>query len=344
VVVGRTPKAAFKDINPGLGIPYKSVRPIKVRPQLSAYSAEFALISAVSKISLLNKMIDSPKESDRNTINRILKNAAILQPRAGFLSKRPTNNGGAGGVISNGGNAMVSGALSANAENISTEKTKLLKGSAEIFAREKGRLIDLTIAKSAGNLPEIPGICWLEYVKDSWEDKSKLNGTKNSDSRQEIAGLVSCTVNTILKTDLGEIECKRGSQMFVVDRKDCVAICTLDASSIADVILHVGEKFTSKIPPGREILLTKDLSAPFENLCPARQISHRDSIELGTVSNTRVSAVEFSLPSAILAISPLGEKLSSNNAEDRKIVDAMLKNAVILTKITAADGPYRSAD
>jgi hypothetical protein len=328
LVVSHRAKATFKDINPGLGISYKRPTQVTVGPGLTGYAAEFSLASGVEKIPLLTKMAASSKASERDTINRILKNAAILQPNSGFTAKALTATSG----------------IAASVPTSNTESAKTIKGSVEVFARGgKGQVIDLSLAKvGADGLLSFPGLCWLEYVDNSWEDKQKLAKNPTSDPPQEIAGLISCPVNTTVKTELGYVDCKQGSHMFVVNRKDTVAICTLESPNVGDVVVHVGGNFSTRVPPGREILLTKDLSGAFDKLSPAHQISHRDGMELGTIDGTRVAVAEFSLPSAILAISPLGEKLNSNKPEDRRIVDAMLKDAVILTKLTGDDGPYSS--
>jgi hypothetical protein len=281
-------------------------------------------------------MVNSSKADERNTIKQILQNAAILQSSAErVLNAHPQRRG----MVAT--TPQLDEATQAKIAALSAIKPRMpgniLQGNVELFTGNKVKVVDISLDTArASHYATMPGLCWLQFNNDDWTYKTGADGQTD-----EIAGFITCSENTVLKTQLGIIDCKAGARVFIVERKDSEAICTLDSGNLSDVKVKIGDQFARRIPPGREILLSKDFVNPIEDTALTHQIGVRALREVARLQGTRIAEQDFSVPSAILALPPLREKLESKNPADKKMVDSLLNNAVILTNLTSAAGAYQ---
>lgn len=323
LVVSRVSDAKFNDINPGLGIMHKKVQPLDIGSNYTAYIGEFSLVSGISKIPILSKMTSSNKPNEKQAIQRILKNAAILQSSAErLLKKRPQPTGTVAQMLDDG-------------KKLAGSNT-LLKGAVERFSEGQQQVVDMRIAQCLNKgFANAAGLSWLELAESDWKLRKP-----HPENPYEVAGIFSCPINTYIKTELGNVECKKGAIVFVVNREDSVSICTLDSPSLDDVNVYVGDSPKLRLAPGRQIVLTKDTESKFEKTNPAHLLGYRDEKEVGTVDGTKIMRADFSIASAMMSIQPLRRLVSSPEPEKNKIAANIMKNSAILWGLTAKEGVF----
>lgn len=325
-VVGQVANAKFDDINPGLGIVHKKPQSIDLGSGLTGYIAEFSLVSGIHKIPLLNKMTSSTKPGEKQIIERILKNAAILQSSAErMLRRRPAQPSGSVAQLLDRSKSLA--------------EAQILQGSVEKFGQEAAQHVDMRIAECRkGGCARASGLSWLELAEGEW----KLR-TAHPDNQYEVAGIFSCPIDTCIKTDLGNIECKRGSIVFVVNCEKSVSVCTLDSPSLGAVHVQVGNSEKLRLAPGRQIVMTKDADSAFDKTNPAHLIGYRDEKEIGTVDGVKVIRSDFSITSAMMAIKPLRGLVASQDRDHNRIAENIMKNSAILWGLTSRDGIFHPA-
>ena len=322
-VVSRTIGAKFNDINPGLGIIHKQPQPVDVGAGASGYYAEFSLVSGISKVPMLNRMNSSNKPNEKQTIERILKNAAILQSSAERLLRKrlPAPTGSVAQLIEQG-------------QKLAGQQ--VLKGMVERFSQGQQQSIDMRVSQCLNRgFAHAAGLEWVELVEGEWKPNSAP-----SDNRYEVAGVLTCPIDTVVKTDLGDIDCKQGSIVFIVNCERSVSICTLDSPHLDDVNVRVGNSPTLRLPAGRQIVLTKDLDNTFDKMNPAHLIGYRDEKEVGNVNGTKVMRADFSIASAMMALSPLRKMVASKDPEQNRIAESIIKNSAILWGLTSSQGIF----
>ncbi|MBX9772227.1 MAG: hypothetical protein K2X29_12695 [Candidatus Obscuribacterales bacterium] len=325
-VVSRTAGAKFNDINPGLGIIHKQPQPVDVGAGASGYYAEFSLVSGISKVPMLNRMNSSNKPNEKQTIERILKNAAILQSSAERLLRKrlPAPTGSVAQLIEQG-------------QKLAGQK--VLKGMVERFSQRQQQSIDMRVSECRNKgFARAAGLTWVDLLEGEWKER-----TPQSENRYEVAGVLTCPVDTYVKTELGNIECKKGATVFIVNCENSVSICTLDSPHLDDVNVCIGNNPKLRLAPGRQIVLTKDMDNKFEKTNPAHLIGYRDEKEVGTVEGTKIIRTDFSLTSALMSIQPLRHLLTSPDREQNRIAENIIRNSAILWGLTSSQGIFHPA-
>lgn len=318
--------AKFDDLQPVLNILHKQPKPLEIGAGYLGYATEFSIVEAVKNIRLLKALAASDRPEDKQLLRRILHNAAILQPTSLGLPETKTRE-------------ALAFKSPVDILDQSTQ-TKILQGKVEYFDKGKARAIDMRLSNSRNQaLAEISGLNWLECKNGEWKNLDIKNS--QPDYLPEVAGLITCPVDTTVKTELCDIDCKKGVAAFIVDHGDSVAVCTLESPGIANVIVHFGNRFV-RLAPGREIVFTKQLETPIEHVSPIHLIGHRNTRELGVFDGMKVIATDFSLPAAMIAIEPLRKMVSSADSEQRKLARAIVKNSVILSGLTIHDGLFHA--
>lgn len=323
LVVSPISEAKFNEINPGLGIVHKKPQQIDAGTGLAAYITEFSLASGVSRIPPLTRMTSSNKPNEKQTIQRILKNAAILQSSAErILQKRPIPSG-----------------LAAQMVEIKKQiPTQMLQGTVEKFAQGGQQRLDMRVAECRRRgFAHVAGMSWVELVDNDW----KLKDTRReSNNPYEVAGLLTCPVDTVIKTELGYIDCKKGSTVFIVNKESSVAVCTLDSPHVDDVNIRLSNQPPLRLSPGRQILLTQDLESSFDKVNPTHQIGYRDEKEVGTIDGIKIVRADFSLAAAMMSVEPLRRLATSKDGEEIRLAQSIVKNSVILWGLTANHGVF----
>ncbi len=323
LVISRVSQASFNEINPGLGIIHKKPQLIDVGNGFTGYLAEFSLVSGIGKLPILSRMTTSNKPNEKQAIERILKNAAILQSSAERILRR---------------RAVPTGTV---AQMLETGKklagdSPVLKGMVERFSHGQQQHVDMRVAECRNRgYSRAAGLTWVELIDSDW----KAKGPK-SDGRYEVASVLTCPVDTLVKTELGEIACKKGSIVFVVNCENSVSICTLDSPHLDDVTVRVGTSPALRLAAGRQIVLTKDLEEKFEKLNPAHLIGYRDEKEVGNVNGIKIMRADFSLTSAMMTLEPLRHMVASQDSEQKRIAESILKNSAILWGLTSSQGVF----
>jgi len=304
VVVTNKSNATFQQVNP-LRISFRHLTPkAAVVGDRYIYRAEFMIQNAIEVIYQLRKLADSTDPEERKLIDRILKNAAILQSDAGraFI----------GGMCAGPVRKII-------AETGSIEsKPGVLSGSVEEFDAPDAKLIDLRIDRSAA-VPE-SDIYWLEPKQQEWV---KLAAPTDDQK----AALLVCSQDCAIKTELSTITCRKGSTVFVDNHKHAVTICTFDSRGLKDVVVHTKSGHQTTLRPGRAIVVAKPGAAEAADLIKYRGWSEMslDGVELHTA--------DFSIPSAMYVFEPLRKMALSKDRKERARADSILKNAAILAYI-----------
>lgn len=132
----------------------------------------------------------------------------------------------------------------------------------------------------------------------------------------------------------------KGSEIFIVETGHDVAIYNLADVHSGGVQVLVGKRLV-KMRPGQQMVLTRKQTEDFDKINPGKGIGYRNPYLRDLGDGTRAFVADFSIPSAISALPPLRQMLKSQNVGDRAATARLLKNAVIMSDLSAAAGPYR---
>lgn len=163
-------------------------------------------------------------------------------------------------------------------------------------------------------------------------------------SPQPVGGVVSSLRGpSTLKMTSAVVKLPKGASVCAFDRSRDVVILALESSHNDDieVMLHGNKVVTLR--PGKMMLITNNESGSFDKATPLPHIGVRGVQETPLDKGFRAFTAEFSIPSAFMALKPLRNMISSANPAERKMARSILKNAAILTEITAADGPFKQS-
>lgn len=144
---------------------------------------------------------------------------------------------------------------------------------------------------------------------------------------------------TEIKLYGGTVSMAVGSIVFVTVEGGSAAIYNLHDPHGGSVAIVVdGMKIT--LAPGEQLVLTRDKVGSFEKINPGKQIAYRREVLHEFPSGLRVFVSDFSITSALTSITPLKQMLFSS--PHHHIAHKVLKNAAIMTLLTAAKGPYKA--
>jgi hypothetical protein len=146
----------------------------------------------------------------------------------------------------------------------------------------------------------------------------------------------------IVGTQEGDVHIPAGSAVFIMETGNDVAVYDLHDSRTGSIKIVAGKRLLT-LAPGRQVVLTRRLDDKFEEVNPGNRIGFRKHKDVVLGEGIKAHVSEFSIPSAVATVAPIKKLLASNRPQDRKLVNQMLTNAVILSEMTAAVGPYRTA-
>ncbi len=309
VVVTTLPNATFKDVNPKLGILFRSSRQESSVGNNHVFKAEFMIEKAAQQINGIRKLGVSDDPEQRKMLRRILKNAAVLQPTA----KKELEDKLRVATIRSG---------SPKANN-----PAILYGNLTVLENPNAKVIDLTLS-GAGNSPAgEKDVHWLKETENDWvAHKSK------TPSAGQAAAILNCSEDCLLKTELSIIYCKRGAILFVDNHEKYMTVCTLDSKALRDVMVRVTSGQSVRLPAGCALVLRRQAHDGHKP-SPARLIAYRSWSEKKSAGDIDFFGADFSLSLAMHSIEPLRQMISSDNPKERAQARSILKNASILAHI-----------
>lgn len=93
IVLTRVKDAKFDDVNPATGVASRNISEHKLADGISAFVADFSMMSALAHIDYLHALASSDKHEAKSIVAQILKNAACLQVVTGHRGGyRPSNS------------------------------------------------------------------------------------------------------------------------------------------------------------------------------------------------------------------------------------------------------------
>lgn len=333
VVLTEMKDAKFEDVNPKTGILFRAPQLEGTVGDVHIFRCQFMIESAAREIDGIRRLSTSNKPEEKDILKRILKNAAILQSSASreFVNRMriatvcgaPQGSNPCRHRKSVQSDKIVSATQSALTEN----DLCMLHGSVEMIDGTNGRAIDLTTNQSREMLCKSePDVHWLTEGEDGW-----MALDSRGSCPWQTTALITCSEDCLLKTEISNIICKRGSSVFIDNQETDLTVCTLDSNGLHDVMVHLPSGNYIKVPSGRALVLHKNTRFDSEPR-QAHLLGYRSWswIKVGDVD---VYGADFSLPLAMYRIGPLRHMVSSKNSTERRRAASILKNAAILADI-----------
>ena len=182
----------------------------------------------------------------------------------------------------------------------------------------------------------------IDQIEDIDKETFVL-GNLTGDNRIHISkgnALFAPKKDIVALTDLAEIHIGGGSLVGILrPSPDVVSIYDLEDTGNKKVTIKVNDESLT-LSPGKSLIISKEVRE-FEKINPAHHIAYRKVEAKKFKSGLHAYTTEFSISSAILHVKPLQNILLSNNPEDRKIADRLLKNYVILEDVFSNNEPFQ---
>jgi hypothetical protein len=162
----------------------------------------------------------------------------------------------------------------------------------------------------------------------------------NSSNNQMHSGLLVANRAAVShKAGKTSIVCKPGAMALFVDNGETVTVYCLDQRGSGDVRVTLDNKHVDLLP-GQQFVVTEQQNEEFQDVNPCHTISYRNPKAQFSGNGVKSYIADFSIVSAILAVRPLNKMLLSQDSHDQRRINELLKNATILSELTAVDGPY----
>lgn len=159
------------------------------------------------------------------------------------------------------------------------------------------------------------------------------------ESQEKSALIISKETASYFDLNGTKVKIPKGSVVYLKSNTDTLAVFCLETSEPSGVAVSLGNGVTVNLTAGRELLLTNEQAASFERITP-KGIGFKKPIGKA-IGSQKLFLAEFSIPGAISAIAPLRQMIKQDR--HRKLIDGMLKNAIVLADIGKADGPYHQS-
>jgi hypothetical protein len=251
-------------------------------------------------------------------LNRILKNAALLQPTAKreFVNRMR---------IPSIKHQADNGSRTSNfAHSEAILSSSMLQGPVQELEAGNTQLIDLTL-KSAERSSE-----QLHLLAERDGDWTEID--VSDASKKELTGLLVLKQDSILKTELASISCKKGATVFIDNHADELTVCTLDSKLLKDVIVSCNGGQRLRVLPGYAILLCDPKKERITGPEPAHLLAYRSWVLAG-FDNLDIYCADFSIANAMYKVAPLRKMAHSTDPDLRARARAILHNAAILAHI-----------
>lgn len=142
------------------------------------------------------------------------------------------------------------------------------------------------------------------------------------------------------KTSMGYVLCKTGCAAYCIDTGDLLAVYNLHSTHKDDVQLLVAKQVIH-MNLGEVVVCTKGAATSFDKVNPADNVGYRNVKTIIVPKGYTAFSGEFSIPSVVMRVESLHKLLVSGTAAERRLLNKLLKNTVVLEKITASRGVYK---
>ncbi len=140
----------------------------------------------------------------------------------------------------------------------------------------------------------------------------------------------------------GSVEIPNGASVLVMETGNDVAVFDISDGPKARVRVKSGNKIIT-MSPGRQVVLTRQLNADFDKINPSKLIGYKNPKGELVASDIRAYSADFSLPSVMMSVAPMKRMLTSDSPADRKMVQRMIKQAVVLSMLPSKAGPFKTS-
>ena len=148
------------------------------------------------------------------------------------------------------------------------------------------------------------------------------------------------TVDSTIKTPYGTVKVDAGSLVLILSFSNGLAVYDLDDSHHNAVsVLTPGQEF--KLFPGMNLVVTSNEVKSFEQINPAQLFAYRNITAHELAGGMKAFSTEFFVPSAIQAVLPLKQLLSSNQANAKRLIDHLLKTTAATMQVKSNGAQFQ---
>ncbi|CAM6006267.1 unnamed protein product [Sphagnum balticum] len=140
----------------------------------------------------------------------------------------------------------------------------------------------------------------------------------------------------------GEVSIGANASVFVMENGRDFCVYDLYQSGADQVAISCANK-TINLSPGSIAVITTQEQSNF-NLLPdsSRRIPYRDVHRVNVTERTETFIGSFDIASALLTMAPLKQMLPSQNPEEKKTINQIIKASVLLTDLLPNRGPFQN--
>lgn len=154
------------------------------------------------------------------------------------------------------------------------------------------------------------------------------------------AGIFAPSQNIVIQTNHGIVQIAGKSIAIVWTTGKETTVYTLNDNRLGDISVLVG-KHRINVPLGAQLVLTKNGGKDLHGINAMTGIAFRDAVPLRLDGETKGYLADFSVISAVNAIKVLRQLSKSESPDAKSFLSKLLKNSVILARVTGARGPYK---
>jgi hypothetical protein len=175
--------------------------------------------------------------------------------------------------------------------------------------------------------------------------KGVILGSNSGDNQLELLkGNVFFRPNAdiVVRGREGEVSIGANASVFVMENGRDFCVYDLYQSSADKVAISCADR-TIKLNPGSVAVVTTQEQSNFNLLQgSSRRIPYRDVHRVNVAARTETFIGSFDMASALLTVAPLKQMLPSQNPEEKKTVDQIIKASVLLTDLLPNRGPFQN--
>jgi fibronectin-binding autotransporter adhesin len=148
--------------------------------------------------------------------------------------------------------------------------------------------------------------------------------------------------DTKVHTSVGDVSIAADSVVLIMTLRDGkgLAVYNFDDRRKDAVCVSAGGRKIS-VPPGTSTVIVSDSVSTFEQINPAQLITYRYVKERHLNSGLKAFHAEFALPSALVAVKPLKQLITSNHAATKRLGNHLLKTMAILNQLQGGGDNFR---
>jgi len=190
-------------------------------------------------------------------------------------------------------------------------------------------LIDAAISTGTGRLGNVRPHGESAFGSDSKEQVTLKEGNL----------VFAPSVASSVQTPFGRVDIGANSVVFIMVTRDALSVYNLDDEHKNAVSIHAGSG-EIQLFPSRHATITHDDVRSFELINQAEPILHRTVSDTNLGGGLKVFTSEFFVPSAIRAIKPLRQMMSSTQPEMLRIKRHLLKTTAVVLQVRSSGEQY----